>query len=172
LQDRHGLQFPTINSWRDTGRLIFGPFSECLWISQSNVPFNQKVDLGIDRHEYDAFFLPFYLVWSCLEGTDTKMVQADACPETLTNCMTPTYRLSPIDRTVLSPDHQSTLKFDIVEESVQVRVRVETGFQVFRDSHQLRTVGRKGGASHLTMSEEARLSLLGRNLILGSVLEP
>jgi hypothetical protein len=69
--------------------LIFGPFSEWPWISQPNVQFDGKVDLGIDRYEYEDFFLTFYEVWSHLEGTDMKIVQADACPEILANFGTP-----------------------------------------------------------------------------------
>jgi hypothetical protein len=76
---------PTIPSWRDIGPSTFGPFSSHLCISQRQLQSDRKVDLGIDRHEYEDFFLPFYEVWSHLEGTDTKILQVDACPGMLTN---------------------------------------------------------------------------------------
>jgi hypothetical protein len=81
-------------SWRDTGRLIFVPFFECLSITQPNVQFDRKIDLGIDRHEYEDSFLPFYSVWSCLEGIYMKNTQADACIEMLTIFVTPYHLLA------------------------------------------------------------------------------
>jgi hypothetical protein len=61
-------------------------------MSQPNVQFDGKADLGIDRHEYEAFFLLFYSVWFHLEGTDTKITQANACPEIFTSFWIPYIR--------------------------------------------------------------------------------
>jgi hypothetical protein len=36
------------------------------------------VDLAVDRHEYENSFLPFYSIWSRLEGTDTKITQVNS----------------------------------------------------------------------------------------------
>jgi hypothetical protein len=65
LQDRNGSRLTPIPSWRDTGRLIFGPWSECSWMSHARVQFDEKLRLEIDRHKHEDCFFCYFPRFGC-----------------------------------------------------------------------------------------------------------